>query len=130
MSEYTCRPMIANLLYVCMCVHLFTRMCVCVCGLYVCVCCWYCILPKSDELKWVLKEVGGRIFESCDISCKNMPTSNTVSLALFIPHYITFYVFLDEQWSLTSHILLYYVKSVIILHKTCMLYQNNLHKIE
>ena len=109
-------------------------MCVCVCVWIICVCVlMYCILPKyaqSDELKWVLKEAGGRIFESCDISCKNMPTSNTVSLALFIPHYITFYVFLDEQWSLTSHILLYYVKSVIILHKTCMLYQNNLHKIE
>ena len=37
-------------------------------------------MPMGDELKWLLKEVGGRIFESCDIS--NMPTSHVVGLAL------------------------------------------------
>ena len=34
-----------------------------------------------DELKWLLKEEGEGIFESCDICPKNMATS--VSLALF-----------------------------------------------
>ena len=38
----------------------------------------------GNELKWLLKEGGGRIFESCDISLENMPTSHTVSLALVI----------------------------------------------
>jgi len=38
----------------------------------------------GDELKWLLKEGGGRISESCDISLKNTPTSHTVSLALFM----------------------------------------------
>ena len=28
------------------------------------------IRPWGDELKWVLKEGGGRIFQSCDISRK------------------------------------------------------------
>ena len=36
--------------------------------------------PMGDELKWLLKEGGGHIFESGDISLENMPT---VSLALF-----------------------------------------------
>ena len=38
----------------------------------------------GDELKWLLKEGGGRIFESCDISLENMPTSHAVSLACVI----------------------------------------------
>ena len=38
----------------------------------------------GDELKWVLKEGGGRIFESCDISLENTPTSHAVSLARII----------------------------------------------
>ena len=38
----------------------------------------------GDELKWLLKEGGGRIFESCDISLENTPTSHAVSLALAI----------------------------------------------
>ena len=38
----------------------------------------------GDELKWLLKEGGGHIFKSCDISLKNMPTSHAVSLALVI----------------------------------------------
>ena len=41
-------------------------------------------MPMSDELKWLLKEGGGRIFESCDISLENTPTSHVVSLALVI----------------------------------------------
>ena len=40
--------------------------------------------PMGDELKWLLKEGGGCIFESCDISLENMPTSHAVSLALVI----------------------------------------------
>ena len=36
------------------------------------------------ELKWLLKEEGGCIFQSCDISHENMPTSHAVSLALVI----------------------------------------------
>ena len=40
-------------------------------------------MPMGDELKWLKEEVG--VFsESCDISLQNMPTSHTVSLALFI----------------------------------------------
>ena len=31
----------------------------------------------GDERKWLLKEGGGRIFESCDIFLKNTPTSHT-----------------------------------------------------
>ena len=38
----------------------------------------------GDELKELLKEGGGRIFESCDISLENMPTSRAVSLALAV----------------------------------------------
>ena len=38
----------------------------------------------GDELKWLLKEGGGHIFESCDISLENMPTSHTVCLTLVI----------------------------------------------
>ena len=38
----------------------------------------------GNELKWLLKEGGGRIFKSRDISLKNMPTSHAVSLALVI----------------------------------------------
>ena len=38
----------------------------------------------GDELKWLLKEEGGCIFESCDISLENTPTSHAVSLALVI----------------------------------------------
>ena len=34
----------------------------------------------GDGLKWLLKEGGGRIFESCDISLKNTPTSHAVSV--------------------------------------------------
>ena len=41
-------------------------------------------MPMGDELQWLLKEGGGRIFESCDISFENMPTSHAVSLALVI----------------------------------------------
>ena len=40
--------------------------------------------PMGDELKWLLKEGGGRIFESCDISLENTLTSHAVSLALVI----------------------------------------------
>ena len=40
--------------------------------------------PMGDELQWLLKERGGHIFESCNISLKNTPTSHTVSLALVI----------------------------------------------
>ena len=36
----------------------------------------------GNELEWLLKEGGGRIFESCDISLENTPTSHRVSLAL------------------------------------------------
>ena len=36
--------------------------------------------PMGDELKWLLREGGGRIFESCYISLENMPTSHTVTL--------------------------------------------------
>ena len=38
----------------------------------------------GDELKWLLKEGGGCMFGSCDISLENTPTSHTVSLALVI----------------------------------------------
>ena len=38
----------------------------------------------GDELKWLLKEGGGHIFESCDISLENIPTSHAVSLVLVI----------------------------------------------
>ena len=38
----------------------------------------------GDELQWLLKEGGGCIFESCDISLENMPTSHAVSLALVV----------------------------------------------
>ena len=41
-------------------------------------------MPMSDKLKWVLKEGGGCIFESCDISLENKPTSHAVSVALVI----------------------------------------------
>ena len=34
----------------------------------------------GDELKWLLKEGGRCIFENCDISLENTPTSHTVSL--------------------------------------------------
>ena len=40
--------------------------------------------PMGDELKWLLNEGVGCIFESCDISHENMPTSHAVSLALVI----------------------------------------------
>ena len=36
--------------------------------------------PMGDELKWLLKEGGRCIFENCDISLENTPTSHTVSL--------------------------------------------------
>ena len=36
----------------------------------------------GNEHKWLLKEGGRRIFENCDISLKNTPTSHAVSLAL------------------------------------------------
>ena len=35
-------------------------------------------MPMGDELKWLLKEGGGRIFKSCDIFLENTPTSHTV----------------------------------------------------
>ena len=38
----------------------------------------------GDEPKWLLKEGGGCIFESCDISLENTPTSHAVSLVLVI----------------------------------------------
>ena len=42
----------------------------------------------GNELKWILKKGDGRIFESCDISLKNTPTSpHAVSLALFMYTY-------------------------------------------
>ena len=34
----------------------------------------------GDELKWLIKEGGEHIFESFDISLKNMPTSHTVTV--------------------------------------------------
>ena len=37
----------------------------------------------DDELKWLLKEGGGYIFESCDICFENTPT-HIVSLAIFM----------------------------------------------
>ena len=40
---------------------------------------WACM---GDKLKWLLKEEGGRIFKSCDISLENTPASPAVSLAL------------------------------------------------
>ena len=54
---------------------------------------------------------------------------------VYSPNYITVHHFLgisfDEQQSITSHILLYYAKFVNNnLHKICMLYQNNLYRIE
>ena len=42
------------------------------------------VTPMGNELKWLLKEVGGRIFESCDISLGNTPASHAVNLALFV----------------------------------------------
>ena len=54
--------------------------------MYACmhVCMYKCMYhkPMGDELKELLKERGGRIFESCDT--QNTPTSHTVSLALII----------------------------------------------
>ena len=41
-------------------------------------------MPMGDELKWLGKEGGGRIFESCDISLENTPISHAVSIALVI----------------------------------------------
>ena len=38
----------------------------------------------DDELKWLLNQGGGHIFESCDISLENTPTLHAVSLALDI----------------------------------------------
>ena len=40
----------------------------------------------GDELKWLLKGGDGPIFENCDVSFKNTPTSHAVtcSLALFV----------------------------------------------
>ena len=38
----------------------------------------------GDELQCLLKEGGGRIFKSCDISLENTPTLHAVSLALVI----------------------------------------------
>ena len=40
--------------------------------------------PMGDEHKWLLKEGDGCIFINCDISLEYMPTSYTVSPALFI----------------------------------------------
>ena len=37
--------------------------------------------PMGGEFKWLLKKEGGYIF---DISLKNTPTSDAVSLALFV----------------------------------------------
>ena len=38
-------------------------------------------MAVGDELKWLFKKGwGGRIFESCDISLKNTPTSHVVSV--------------------------------------------------
>ena len=39
-------------------------------------------MPMGNELMWLLNEGGERIFESCDISLENMPTSHAVSLRL------------------------------------------------
>ena len=36
----------------------------------------------GDELTELIKEGGGHIFESCDISLKSTPTSHTVRLAV------------------------------------------------
>ena len=41
-------------------------------------------MPRGDKLMELIKEGGGHIFESCDISLENMPTSHTISLALFM----------------------------------------------
>ena len=46
-----------------------------------------------DELKWLLKEEGEGIFESCDICPKNLATSYTVSLALFCMHVVILHCF-------------------------------------
>ena len=40
--------------------------------------------PMGDELKELFKEGGGCIFESCDISLINTPTSHAVSLPIFM----------------------------------------------
>ena len=40
--------------------------------------------PIVDELKWLLKKEGGRIFESCDISLENMPALLAVSRLLHL----------------------------------------------
>ena len=37
------------------------------------------VTPMGNKLKWLLKEVGGHTFESCDISFENTPTSHTPS---------------------------------------------------
>ena len=36
----------------------------------------------GDELKWLLKEGGGRIFESCYISLESTPTSHSLALVI------------------------------------------------
>ena len=41
-------------------------------------------MPTGDELKWLLKEGGGHIFQNCDISLENLPTSHAVCLALVV----------------------------------------------
>ena len=52
-------------------------------------------MPMGDELKWLLKEgVHGRIFESCDISLENTPTSHLVSLVLVIAFLLLLWCFL------------------------------------
>ena len=41
-------------------------------------------MPIGNKLKWPLKEWSGYIFESCDISFENTPTSPAISLVLFM----------------------------------------------
>ena len=59
-------------------------------------------MSMGDELKWLLKEGGGRTFESCDISLENTPTPHTV---LFVcsdsamPYAIT-----TNKWYLPSFV--------------------------
>jgi len=42
-------------------------------------------MPIGNKLKWLLKQGGGRILESCDISLKNTPTlQSTQSSPIYV----------------------------------------------
>ena len=62
----------------------------------------------GDELKWFLKDGGGRIFESCDISLKKTPTPHIVSLVLFVWHAMPFLscpgLCSNSKWCLPSFV--------------------------